>query len=174
MAGPLQPNPRGPQNFASRANRAPYPGVCPRPGRFGLAPTANESFTSIMFKRKPKPDAKKNKKPARKPRLSWTLAAAVISLQAIMLLTLAVTSSWQPPRIPVIEYLWVWASHTSFYPMLMLLIGGPLLTWLACRMDAKKWGVMSLSWAAFGLTLVLAFGAEAQSMLNTLWQQIPV
>ena len=125
-----------------------------------------------MLKQKPKSD--KKKAPPRKPRLSWTLAAAVITLQAVMLLTLAVTSAWEPPRLPLIEYLWVWASHASFYPMLMLLIGGPILTWLACRMDTKKRGVMSLSWTAFGLTLVLAFGAEAQSMLQTLWQQIPV
>ncbi|MEM7626447.1 MAG: hypothetical protein AAF333_12695 [Planctomycetota bacterium] len=125
-----------------------------------------------MFNRKPKSDAKK--KPARKPRLSWTFAAAVITLQAVMLLTLAVTSAWSPPRLPLIEYLWVWASHASFYPMLLLLVGGPVLTWLACRMDAKKRGVMSLSWTAFALTLVLAFGAEAQSMLQTMWQQMPV
>ncbi|MEL7088666.1 MAG: hypothetical protein AAGL98_09545 [Planctomycetota bacterium] len=125
-----------------------------------------------MFKRKPKPDAKK--KPARKPRLSWTLAAAVIALQAILLLTLAVTTAWQPPKLPAIEYLWVCAANLSFYPMLLLIVGGPLLTWLACRMDGKKRSVMSLSWTAFGFTLVLAFGSEAQSMLNTLWQQIPV
>lgn len=128
-----------------------------------------------MLKSKSKSDPKKKSsgKP-QKPRLSWTLAAAVIALQAVMLLTLAVTTSWQPPKVRVIEALWAWAQSTSFYPMLLLLIGGPLFTWLAFRMDRKKLGVLSLSWAAFGVTLVLAFGAEAQSMLQTLWDQIPV
>lgn len=129
-----------------------------------------------MFKRSSKSDAKKDKakKPARKPRLSWTFAVAVIALQAVLLLTLAVTTAWQPPAIPAIEYLWVWAANVSYYPMLLLIVGGPLLTWLACRLDIKKRNVMSLAWTAFGFTLVLVFGAEAQSMLHTLWQQIPV
>lgn len=129
-----------------------------------------------MFKRKPKskPDGKPKNNPPRKPRLSWTLAAAVISLQAGMLATLAVTTQWQPPKVRVIEAIWAWTQGVSFYPLLLLLIGGPLLTWLALSLDRKKLGVLSASWAVFGLTLVLAFGAEAQVMLKTLWQQMPV
>jgi len=127
-----------------------------------------------MFKRKSKSKQDAQNKPRRKPRLSWTLAAAVISLQAVMLLTLAVTTQWQPPRLSVIEAVWAWAQNVSFYPALLLLIGGPLFTWLAFSMDRKKLGVLSLSWALFGLTLVLAFGAEAQLMLKSLWEQVPV
>lgn len=127
-----------------------------------------------MLNRRSTKDTPKKNTSTRKPRLSWTLAAAVMALQAVMLLTLAVTTAWQPPPVRAIEYLWVWASHASFYPMLLLLIGGPVLTWLACRIDTKKRGVMTVSWAAFGLTLVLAFGSEAQSMLQTLWSQVPV
>ncbi|MEM1356516.1 MAG: hypothetical protein AAF593_05175 [Planctomycetota bacterium] len=130
-----------------------------------------------MLKRKPKSksDGKgKSSGPSRKPRLSWTLAAAVIALQAALLGTLAVTTQWQPPKVRMIEALWAWAQNVSFYPLLLLLIGGPLFTWLAFSMDRKKLGVLSASWAVFGLTLVLAFGAEAQVMLKTLWQQMPV
>ncbi|MEM1108819.1 MAG: hypothetical protein AAGH99_09040 [Planctomycetota bacterium] len=131
-----------------------------------------------MLKRKSKPNAKpgdkENPRKSHKPRLSWTLAAAVVTLQAAMLATLAVTTQWQPPKVRVIEALWAWTQNASFYPMLMLLIGGPLLTWLALSLDRKKLAVLSASWAAFGLTLVLAFGAEAQSMLQTLWDQVPI
>ncbi|MEM8737549.1 MAG: hypothetical protein AAGG38_03590 [Planctomycetota bacterium] len=125
-----------------------------------------------MLKRKSSPDDKR--KPGRKPRLSWSLAAAVIALQLGMLGTLALTTQWQPPKVRVLEALWVWAQNVSFYPLLLLLVGGPVLTWLACRTDRKKLGVLSVSWATFGLTLVLVFGAEAQSLLRTLWDQVPV
>ncbi|MEO1237531.1 MAG: hypothetical protein AAFX76_12155 [Planctomycetota bacterium] len=125
-----------------------------------------------MFSRKPQKDDKK--KPARKPRMSWALAAAVIVLQVGMLGTLAVTTQWDPPKVRVIEALWAWMQQVSFYPALLLLVGGPVLTWLACRMDRKRLRVLSVSWAAFGLTLVLAFGAEAQVVLLSLWEQVPV
>lgn len=130
-----------------------------------------------MLKRKPKTksDAKaKSQAGPRKPRLSWTLATAVIALQGGMLATLAVTTQWQPPKVRVIEAIWAWTQNVSFYPLLLLLIGGPLFTWLALSLDRKKLGVLSASWAVFGLTLILAFGAEAQIMLKTLWQQMPV
>ncbi len=129
-----------------------------------------------MFKRKSKSksDGKTHPQSPRKPRLSWTLATSVIALQAGMLATLAVTTQWQPPKVRVIEAMWAWMQSASFYPALMLLIGGPLFTWLALSLDRKKLGILSAAWAVFGLTLVLAFGAEAQVMLKTLWQQMPV
>lgn len=133
-----------------------------------------------MFKRKPKPQASGKPQPKprqarpRKTRLSWTLAAAVVALQAGILASLAVATRWQPPKVRVIEAGWVWMQDASFYLMVLLLIGGPALTWMACSMDRKKRGVLTLSWAAFGLTLVLAFGAEAQAMLQTVWAQVPV
>jgi len=111
---------------------------------------------------------------SRKPRLAFTVAASVISLQIALLGTLTLSTYWQPPRVRVLEALWAWCHNVSFYPMLMLLIGGPLLTWLALALDRKKLGVLMLSWGVFGLTLVLAFGTQAQSMLKTLWQQVPV
>jgi len=129
----------------------------------------------LRKKTKTKSDSKaKSAGHSHKPRLSWTLAAAVIALQAGMLATLAVTTQWQPPKVRVIEAIWAWTQGVSFYPFLLLLIGGPLFTWLALSLDRKKIGLLSASWAVFGLTLVLAFGAEAQVMLKTLWQQIPV
>ncbi|MBB6430814.1 hypothetical protein [Algisphaera agarilytica] len=127
-----------------------------------------------MLSRKPKSKQDDKKKPSAKPRLSWVLATAVIALQAGMLTTLAVTTQWQPPKVRMIEALWAWAQNASFYPLLLLLIGGPLFTWMACSLDRKKFGVMTTSWAVFGLTLVIVFGAEAQVMFKTLWQQIPV
>ena len=39
---------------------------------------------------------------------------------------------------------------------------------------AKKIGVLAVCWAAFGLTLVWVFGAEAQTMLHAIWERIPV
>ncbi|MEM9417577.1 MAG: hypothetical protein AAGA25_00800 [Planctomycetota bacterium] len=130
-----------------------------------------------MFSRKPKKkqdDKPKAASKSAKPRLSWVLATAVISLQAAMLGTLAVTTQWQPPKVRMIEAIWAWAQNVSFYPLLLLLIGGPLFTWLACSLDRKKFGVLTTSWAVFGLTLIIAFGAEAQVMFMTLWEQIPV
>lgn len=131
-----------------------------------------------MFKRQSKHQAsgKPASKPsaARKPRLSWTLAASVVALQAGILASLAFATRWQPPKVRVIEAGWVWLQDISFYLLILLLIGGPLLTWLACSMDRKKRGVLTLSWAAFGLTLVLGFGAEAQAMLQAVWAQVPV
>ena len=111
---------------------------------------------------------------ARKPRISWTLAASVVALQAGLLLTLAASSRWQPPKVRALEATWAWLQSVSLYPLLMLIIGGPCLTWLACRLDRSKIGVLAVCWAAFGLTLVWVFGAEAQTMLHAIWERIPV
>jgi hypothetical protein len=102
------------------------------------------------------------------------LAAAVIVLQAGGLLTLIVTGSWEPPRVRALEVVWTLIADAAMYPLLLLLIGGPLLTWAACSVDKRKWTVLSLSWGIFGLTLVLGFGAQAQLMLRSLWEQLPI
>ena len=106
---------------------------------------------------------------SRRPRLSWALTASVVGLQAGLLLTLAITSLWDPPRVRAIESLWVWVQRVSVFPWLMLLIGGPALSWLACRLDRRRLLPLALAWAGFGVTLVMVFGVEAQRMLRWLW-----
>lgn len=128
-----------------------------------------------MFKRNSESSHRRGRgSAARKPRLSWTLAAAVVALQACILATLAVTTRWQPPRVRIIESGWVWMQDATLYLLLLLLVGGPVFTWLACSIDKRKRGVLTLAWVGFTLTLVLAFGAEAQYMMRTLWAQMPV
>ncbi len=113
-------------------------------------------------------NSKGNRKPAAapRPRLSWAMTAAVVSLQGGLLLTLAITTIWEPPKVRAIESLWVWVQQVSLAPWLMLLVGGPALSWLACRLDRRRLGVLAVSWAIFGVTLVMAFGTEAQAMLR--------
>ncbi|MEM6854352.1 MAG: hypothetical protein AAF593_08085 [Planctomycetota bacterium] len=111
--------------------------------------------------------------PTGRPRLAWAPAAAVLALQAGVLATLALATAWHPPKVRALEAAWAWSQQASFYPLLLLLTAGPLLTWLACRLDRKKLPPLALAWAAFALTLVFAFGPEAQAILQTLWAGLP-
>jgi hypothetical protein len=109
----------------------------------------------------------------RRPRIAVSLVLTVVALQVALLATLGFTTRWQPPRVRVFEAIWAWVANVSFYPMLLLLIGGPVITWLAFKLDRRKVGLLFIAWAAFGVTLIMAFGTEAQAMLLTLWQQLP-
>lgn len=121
-----------------------------------------------------KPSSKNKPQHARKKGLSMSLVLTVIGLQLILLATLAFTVSWRPPQVRLIEAVWAWGCDLSYFPLLLLLIGGPIFTWLALALDRRRFGVLFLAWLVFGVTLVTAFGAEAQIMLHSLLQHVPV
>ncbi|MEM6853327.1 MAG: hypothetical protein AAF593_02860 [Planctomycetota bacterium] len=135
-------------------------------------------MSTLTLRRTKAPPKKSGRKPAGppngRPRLAWAPAAAVLTLQAGLLGTLALANAWHPPRVRVLEAAWAWSQHASFYPLLLLLTAGPLCTWLACRLDPRKRLPLAAAWAAFTLSLVFAFGPEAQSMLQTLWNNLPL
>ena len=101
--------------------------------------------------------------------MSWSLTAVVLGLQAGLLLTLAIVNLWEPPRVRAIESFWVWVQRVSVVPWLMLLVGGPAGTWLACKLDRRRTAVLAVAWALFGLTLTAVFGAQAQQTLRWMW-----
>ncbi|MEM6459170.1 MAG: hypothetical protein AAF710_07240 [Planctomycetota bacterium] len=111
--------------------------------------------------------------PTGRPRLAWAPAAAVLTLQTGVLGILALANAWHPPKVRALEAAWAWSQDASFYPLLLLLTAGPACTWLACRLDARKRLPLAVAWAAFALTLVFAFGPEAQAMLRGLWVAVP-
>lgn len=97
--------------------------------------------------------------------MTWS----VIALQAALLLTLAVTPS-DPPNGPHIRQLiWAWMHKPTFYPLIALLIGGPILTALAWRTPGKHRPALLLTWVLFLFVLISAFGERTLVMLRILW-----
>ncbi len=89
-----------------------------------------------------------------------------------MLLTLAVTPTDPPARMPLFELLWARAHKPSFYPLVALLIGGPALTWLAWQTPGRHRWALTVVWALFLTVLIGFFNDRAAVMLRVLWWQV--
>lgn len=89
-----------------------------------------------------------------------------------MLLTLAVTDTWHPPRIGLLELLWAWMHRPTFYPLVALLVGGPVLTIIAWRMRGRHHLPLLLSWLIFGVAAWYFFERRIDLMLRVLWHEL--
>lgn len=107
-----------------------------------------------------------SEKRARIPRI---LLASVLALQAAVLGTLALTSLWQPPPVRMLEVGWVWLHAMAVYPLLVLLVGGPALSWLCLKFNRRMATPLLASWIIFGVVLIMGFGLETQTLLAGLW-----
>jgi len=91
-------------------------------------------------------------------------------MQAAVLVTLAVTSDWGATSGALGERLWAWMNRPAFYPLVALLVGGPILSVLAWRVKGAHRWVIVLSWVAFIAIALWAFPGKVESMLRViLW-----
>jgi len=99
------------------------------------------------------------------------MAMVVMALQAAVLLTLLLTPTHPPARLTFFELLWASARRPTFYPLVALMLAGPVLTWLALleRGVHRRW--LAVTWCAFLLAVVIGFGDRVAAMLRVmLWQ----
>ncbi len=97
------------------------------------------------------------------------LTATVVLLQWSLLLTLWVTPTWTPPKMKFFELLWAWLHRPTFYPLVALVVGGPVLSVLAWagRGTHRIWLV--ISWVAFAGAIHHWFSDRFMAMLRVLW-----
>jgi hypothetical protein len=97
--------------------------------------------------------------------MTWGVAL----LQSAMLVTLAVTPGWDPPRAKFFEIIWAWAHKPSFYPVAALLVLGPILTFLACQVRGMHRWWLVICWSAFFIITANCFGDRVMVMGRMLW-----
>ncbi len=108
-------------------------------------------------------------KPRHKRVVANWMTWAVVLLQTCMLVTLAVAPRWNPPRGQFFEVVWAWMHKPSFYPFVALLIGGPVLTFLATQVKGiHRWWLV-IAWSAFFIILVNFFSDRVMVMGRMLW-----
>ena len=110
-------------------------------------------------------------KPRHRRQFAAWLTWGVVLLQTAMLVTLAVTPTWQPPRVTFFELIWAWMRQPTFYPFVLLLLGGPTLTILAWMIRGWHRAGLVIAWFAFALLLHHHFGERVATMWRVLvWQ----
>lgn len=99
------------------------------------------------------------------------LAMVVLALQVALLLTVALLPAL-PPRLTLFELLWAASHKPSFYPLLAMLVAGPVLTGLAWRERGEHRKLLLVSWPIFVALLVGVYGQTLALMLRILWWQV--
>lgn len=97
-------------------------------------------------------------------RLAW----AVVALQGALLLTLTVTEPADPPKGTVLELFWASTQRAVFYPLVALLIGGPVLTIMAWQAKGRHRSLLMIAWPLFFAVLLYFFEARFRVMLKAL------
>ncbi len=88
-------------------------------------------------------------------KLTWCVAA----LQGAVLLTFALVPAKMPPNLPLMDLLWAASRRPQFYPLIALLVGGPVLSGLAWQVKGRHRAVLVLFWVTF-LTILFTFHME--------------
>ncbi len=110
---------------------------------------------------------------ARKRAIAARLALVVLALQGAVLLALAMTPG-DPPggaRLTLWQLLWASARKPTFYPLVGLLVAGPVLTVVAWRLRGPHRSWLVLGWGAFLAIAVPVYGFRLAVMLRVLWWQ---
>ncbi len=96
---------------------------------------------------------------------------AVVAMQAAMILTLAVTPSDPPKHSRLMQLIWAWMHKPTFYPLIVLILGGPVLSILAWRVPGRHRRILITAWVVFTTIVVVGFGERVKVMLHVLWWQ---
>ena len=97
------------------------------------------------------------------------LTAAVIALQASLLVVLALDPSSPPAASSLLQALWALGHKPSFYPLVGVVIVGPWATWLALSARGRHRGVLLGAWLVFMPLALVLHGERIAVMLKVLW-----
>jgi hypothetical protein len=104
----------------------------------------------------------------RQRQLAQRLTCTVAALHAALVLTLALDDDPLPLRVGVFELLWAAAHEAMFYPLVAVLVAGPVLSWLAWRVPGRHRYYLLGSWAALVVVLAVGFPERIALMLEVL------
>ncbi len=102
-------------------------------------------------------------------KMTWV----VLVLQGAVLLTFTLVPAKMPPKLPMMDLLWAASRKADFYPLVLLLVCGPVLSMAAWTVRGTHRALTVLGWMAF-LTVVFAFHLErVKIMLRVLaWEYL--
>lgn len=102
-------------------------------------------------------------------KLAWMVAA----MQGAVLLTFTLLPAKAPPRLPMMELIWAASRKPDFYPLVLLLTAGPILTVLAWQVRGIHRTLLFIFWTAF-ITAIFTFHLErVRIMLRVLaWEYL--
>jgi hypothetical protein len=98
------------------------------------------------------------------------LTAAVVALQAALLVMFWLDPSDPPRSGSLWQALWALGHKPSFYPLVGLLVVGPAATWLAMSRPGVHRQRLLVAWAVFLPLVTVMHGHRIYVMLSVLWQ----
>lgn len=103
--------------------------------------------------------------------LAQRLTLIVLAMQGALLVALAVTPGDPPTRGTLWQLLWAASRRPTFYPLVILLMAGPPLSWLAWQVRGvhRRW--LAIGWGTFTALLLVFFSHRVDVMLRVLWWQ---
>ena len=104
----------------------------------------------------------------RRRQLAGRLTLAVAALHGALLLTLALDEDPLPWEVGLFELLWAAAHRPMFYPLVAVLIAGPVLTALAWRVPGRHRHYLLGIWGVSVLLLGTVFAERMRLMLEIL------
>ena len=99
------------------------------------------------------------------------LTGVVVGCQAPFLVTLWVTPVWLPPKMRFIELVWAWMHRPTFYPLMVLVIAGPILSAVAWCCPGRHRLRLVASWLGLAVVLFWFHHDRVTAMLRVLWWQ---
>ena len=106
--------------------------------------------------------------PRRQRQLAQRMTALVAALHGALLLTLALDEDPLPWEVGLFELLWAAAHRPMFYPLVAVLIAGPVLTALAWRVPGRHRHYLLGIWGVSVLLLGTVFAERIRLMLEIL------
>lgn len=105
----------------------------------------------------------------KRSQMIFYLTAAVVFLQAAVLIAFALDPS-EPPRAgSFVQALWALGHKPSFYPLVGLLLIGPWATWMVISGRGPHRRVVIGAWLVFLPLAVVLHGHRIAVMLKVLW-----
>ncbi len=100
-------------------------------------------------------------------RLTWCVAA----MQGAVLLSFALVPARMPPNLPLMDLLWASSRRPQFYPLVALLIAGPVLSVLAWQVRGWHRLTLAICWTAFIFAVLTYHSDRIRLMLRVLANQ---
>lgn len=101
--------------------------------------------------------------------LAARMTLATLAMQGALLVTLAVTPGDPPGGATLWKLLWASSRKPTFVPLVILLLAGPPLTWLAWRIGGPHRRWLVAGWLTFAVIVALFYIPRLDAMLRILW-----
>lgn len=104
-------------------------------------------------------------------RIARYLTGIVAALQLVVLGAMWADPASEPLGLLPFQLLWAWMHQPSFYPLILALTIGPVVSVLAWRVRGPHRVWLVISWAVFAAVIYSCFYSRVMLKLDVLWWQ---